>query len=73
MPFVYAGAAILHAGLFRRNPPGACMAMSPFVDRAAEAQGRLFEAFVSTACGMHVGTPEAVGEATEAAIVASAA
>ncbi len=67
-PFVYAGAAILAPALFKDPPPDA-FALTDMFARAAEA-GRLHGLRLEGRW-MHVGTPEAIGEA-EAAIAASA-
>ena len=69
VPFVYAGAAILSPKLFADAPSGA-FALTALFDRAEE-QGRLHGIRLEGAW-MHVGTPEAIGEA-ERAILASAA
>jgi N-acetyl-alpha-D-muramate 1-phosphate uridylyltransferase len=67
-PFVYAGAAILTPALFK-NPPPDAFSLTVLFARAA-AQGRLHGLRLEGRW-MHVGTPEAIGEA-EAAIEASA-
>ena len=67
-PFVYAGAAILSPALFKDAPQGE-FSLTDLFDRAAEA-GRLHGLRLE-GLWMHVGTPEAVGEA-EAAIRKSA-
>ncbi len=67
-PFVYAGAAILTPALFK-NPPPDAFALTELFARAA-GKGRLHGLRLEGRW-MHVGTPEAVGEA-EAAIRASA-
>jgi MurNAc alpha-1-phosphate uridylyltransferase len=67
-PFVYAGAAILSPALFDGAPEGE-FALTTLFERAAEA-GRLHGLRLE-GLWMHVGTPEAIGEA-EAAILASA-
>ena len=67
-PFVYAGAAILAPALFKDPPPDA-FALTDLFARAAE-KGRLHGLRLEGRW-MHVGTPEAIGEA-EAAIEASA-
>jgi MurNAc alpha-1-phosphate uridylyltransferase len=67
-PFVYAGAAILAPALFKDPPPDA-FALTELFARAAE-KGRLHGLRLEGRW-MHVGTPEAIGEA-EAAIKASA-
>jgi len=67
-PFVYAGAAILAPALFADAPAGE-FSLTDLFDRAAEA-GRLHGLRLE-GLWMHVGTPEAVGEA-EAAIRKSA-
>jgi MurNAc alpha-1-phosphate uridylyltransferase len=67
-PFVYAGAAILSPALFADAPQGE-FPLTDLFDRAAE-MGRL-RGLRLEGLWMHVGTPEAVGEA-EAAIRKSA-
>jgi MurNAc alpha-1-phosphate uridylyltransferase len=67
-PFVYAGAAILSPALFK-DPPTDAFALTVLFTRAAE-KGRLHGLRLEGKW-MHVGTPEAIGEA-EAAIKASA-
>ena len=67
-PFVYAGAAILSPRLFDGAPAGA-FSLTKLFNRAIE-QGRLYGMRLE-GLWMHVGTPEAIGEA-EAAIAASA-
>jgi MurNAc alpha-1-phosphate uridylyltransferase len=67
-PFVYAGAAILSPALFKGAPRGE-FSLTDLFDRAADA-GRLHGLRLE-GLWMHVGTPEAVGEA-EAAIRKSA-
>jgi MurNAc alpha-1-phosphate uridylyltransferase len=69
VPFVYAGVALLAPALFAAAPSGGFFLNSSF-ERAARA-GRLHGVRLD-GLWMHVGTPEAVGQA-EAAIVASAA
>jgi MurNAc alpha-1-phosphate uridylyltransferase len=66
-PFVYAGAAILSPRLFDRAPQGE-FALTDLFARAAQ-QGRLHGLRLE-GLWMHVGTPDAVGQA-EAAIRAS--
>ena len=66
-PFVYAGAAILSPALFKSAPQGKFSLTTLFLG-AAEA-GRL-SGLRLEGLWMHVGTPEAIGEA-EAAIKAS--
>jgi MurNAc alpha-1-phosphate uridylyltransferase len=66
-PFVYAGAAILSPALFKGAPQGKFSLTTLFM-RAADA-GRL-SGLRLEGLWMHVGTPEAIGEA-EAAIKAS--
>jgi MurNAc alpha-1-phosphate uridylyltransferase len=68
-PFVYAGAAILHPRLFARSPAGA-FSLNRHFDEAMEA-GRLFGVRLD-GLWLHVGTPEAIGEA-ELTIADSAA
>jgi len=67
-PFVYAGAAILSPALFKNAPAGE-FPLTDLFARAAE-QGRLHGLRLE-GLWMHVGTPEAIGQA-EAAISASA-
>jgi len=67
-PFVYAGAAILSPAMFNGAPPGE-FSLTDLFDRAADV-GRLHGLRLE-GLWMHVGTPEAVGEA-EAAIRKSA-
>jgi len=67
-PFVYAGAAILSPAMFKDAPQGE-FSLTDLFDRAAAA-GRLHGLRLE-GLWMHVGTPEAVGEA-EAAIRKSA-
>ena len=67
-PFVYAGAAILSPAMFNGAPQGE-FSLTDLFDRAAAA-GRLHGLRLE-GLWMHVGTPEAVGEA-EAAIRKSA-
>ena len=69
VPFVYAGAAILAPALFA-GAPGGAFALTALFDRAQEA-GRLHGLRLE-GTWMHVGTPDAIGEA-ESAILASAA
>lgn len=66
-PFVYAGAAILSPALFK-NPPPDAFPLTALFARAAE-KSRLHGLRLEGRW-MHVGTPEAIGEA-EAAIKAS--
>ena len=66
-PFVYAGAAMLRPELFKGAPEGA-FSLTALFDRAAAA-GRLHGLRLE-GVWMHVGTPEAIGQA-EAAIRAS--
>jgi MurNAc alpha-1-phosphate uridylyltransferase len=68
-PFAYAGAAILHPRLFEGCPEGA-FSLNLLFDRAIEA-GRLFGVRMD-GFWLHVGTPEAIGEA-ELSIADSAA
>jgi MurNAc alpha-1-phosphate uridylyltransferase len=68
-PFVYAGAAILHPRLFAASPQGA-FSLNLLFDRAMEA-GRLFGVRLD-GLWLHIGTPEAIGEA-EMTIADSAA
>jgi len=67
-PFVYAGAAILSPAMFKDAPQGE-FSLTDLFDRAANV-GRLHGLRLE-GLWMHVGTPEAVGEA-EAAIRKSA-
>ena len=67
-PFVYAGAAILSPRMFDGAPHGA-FSLTRLFNRAIE-RGRLYGLRLD-GLWMHVGTPEAIGEA-EAAIAASA-
>jgi MurNAc alpha-1-phosphate uridylyltransferase len=69
VPFVFAGAAILTPALFKDAPEGEFALTELF--RRAEEQGRLYGLRLEGAW-MHVGTPQAIGEA-ESAILASAA
>jgi MurNAc alpha-1-phosphate uridylyltransferase len=66
-PFVYAGAAILAPRLFNNAPQGAFSLAKLFARAAGE--GRLHGLRLD-GLWMHVGTPEAIGQA-EAAILAS--
>ena len=68
-PFVYAGAAILHPRLFAGCPDGA-FSLNGLFDKAAE-DGRLFGVRLD-GLWLHIGTPEAIGEA-ELTIADSAA
>ena len=69
VPFVYAGAAILHPRLFADTPPDA-FSLNLLFDRALDA-GRLFGVRLD-GLWLHIGTPEAIGEA-ELTIADSAA
>jgi MurNAc alpha-1-phosphate uridylyltransferase len=69
VPFVYAGAAILHPRLFADTPPDA-FSLNLLFDRAIQA-GRLFGVRLD-GLWLHIGTPEAIGEA-ELTIADSAA
>jgi MurNAc alpha-1-phosphate uridylyltransferase len=69
VPFVYAGAAILHPRLFNGCPPDA-FSLNLLFDRAMEA-GRLFGVRLD-GLWLHIGTPEAIAEA-ELTIADSAA
>jgi MurNAc alpha-1-phosphate uridylyltransferase len=69
VPFVYAGAAILHPRLFADAPQDA-FSLNLLFDRAMEA-GRLYGVRLD-GLWLHVGTPEAIGEA-ELTIADSAA
>ncbi|MDO9412153.1 MAG: nucleotidyltransferase family protein [Pseudolabrys sp.] len=62
-PFVYAGAAILSPALFKDAPQGA-FSLTKLFNRAIEA-GRL-HGLRMEGLWMHVGTPEAIGEAETA-------
>jgi MurNAc alpha-1-phosphate uridylyltransferase len=68
-PFAYSGAAILHPRLFADCPPGP-FSLNLLFDRALEA-GRLFGVRMDGQW-LHVGTPEAIGEA-ELSVADSAA
>ena len=68
-PFAYAGAAILHPRLFDGCPDGA-FSLNRLFDQAIEAE-RLFGVRMD-GLWLHVGTPEAIGEA-ELSIADSAA
>jgi MurNAc alpha-1-phosphate uridylyltransferase len=63
VPFVYAGAAVLSPGLFEGAPAGEFSLVKLF-DRATEA-GRLHGIRLE-GVWMHVGTPEAIGQAEDA-------
>lgn len=69
VPFAYAGAAILHPRLFEGCPEGP-FSLNRLFDKAIEA-GRLFGVRMD-GLWLHVGTPEAIGEA-EMSIADSAA
>jgi N-acetyl-alpha-D-muramate 1-phosphate uridylyltransferase len=69
VPFVYAGAAILHPRLFADAPRDA-FSLNLLFDRAIEA-GRLFGVRLD-GLWLHIGTPDAIGEA-ELTIADSAA
>jgi MurNAc alpha-1-phosphate uridylyltransferase len=60
VPFVYAGAAVLHPRLFANSPDGA-FSLNRLFDRAL-AEKRLFGLRLE-GLWMHVGTPEAIAEA----------
>jgi MurNAc alpha-1-phosphate uridylyltransferase len=68
-PFAYAGAAILHPRLFEGCPSGP-FSLNLLFDKAIEA-GRLFGVRMD-GFWLHVGTPEAIGEA-ELSVADSAA
>jgi MurNAc alpha-1-phosphate uridylyltransferase len=68
-PFAYAGAAILHPRLFADCPEGA-FSLNLLFNRAMEAD-RLFGVRLD-GMWLHIGTPEAIGEA-ELTIADSAA
>lgn len=61
-PFVYSGVAILQPSLFRDVPEGS-FSLNLLFDRAEQA-GRLFGLRLDGQW-LHVGTPEAIGEANE--------
>lgn len=63
VPFVFAGAAILHPRLFAQAPEGE-FPLTRLFDRAGAA-GRLFGLRLE-GVWMHVGTPEAIAEAEKA-------
>ncbi len=69
VPFVYAGAAILHPRLFKGAPEGR-FSMNHLFDKAIEAE-RFFGVRMD-GLWFHVGTPQAIGEA-ERTIADSAA
>ncbi len=69
VPFAYAGAAILHPRIFDGAPEGA-FSLNLLFDRAGEAE-RLFGVRMD-GVWLHVGTPEAIGDA-EMSIADSAA
>ncbi len=69
VPFAYAGAAILHPRIFEGAPDGP-FSLNLLFDKAAEAE-RLFGVRMD-GFWLHVGTPEAIGEA-EMSIADSAA
>lgn len=62
-PFVYSGVAMLHPRLFTDAPDGA-FSLNVLFDKAIEAD-RLFGVRMD-GIWLHVGTPEAIGEAEEA-------
>jgi MurNAc alpha-1-phosphate uridylyltransferase len=62
-PFVYAGAAILTPALFKDAPDGN-LSLTALFERAAQAH-RLHGLRLD-GLWMHVGTPEAIGEAERA-------
>lgn len=62
-PFVYAGASILHPRMFQDAPQGAFSLVTSF--EQAESRGRLFGLRMD-GTWMHVGTPEAIGDAEDA-------
>src|SRR5215468_7391318 len=68
VPFVYAGAAILSPALFKNAPSGE-FSLTALFERAADA--KRLHGLRLDGVWMHVGTPEAIGEA-EAAIRKSA-
>ena len=70
VPFTYSGAAILHPRLFAGAPEGEPFSLNLLFDRAIEAE-RLFGVRMD-GVWLHVGTPEAIGEA-EMSIADSAA
>ena len=61
-PFVYAGVGIVKASLFAEAPDGA-FRLAPYFFEAAAA-GRLYGHRLDGQW-LHVGTPEAIGEAEE--------
>jgi MurNAc alpha-1-phosphate uridylyltransferase len=63
VPFVYAGAAVLHPRLFTNAPAGAFSVTRSF--DAAEQSGRLYGLRLD-GTWMHVGTPEAIRQAEDA-------
>jgi MurNAc alpha-1-phosphate uridylyltransferase len=69
VPFVHAGAALVHPRLFEGCPPDA-FSMNVLFDKAIEA-GRLYGVRLD-GFWLHVGTPEAIAEA-EMTIADSAA
>ncbi len=69
VPFAYSGAAILHPRIFDGAPDGA-FSLNLLFDKAAESE-RLFGVRMD-GLWLHVGTPEAIGEA-EMSIADSAA
>jgi len=70
VPFAYSGAAILHPRLFADTPEDEPFSLNRLFDRAIEAE-RLFGVRMD-GVWLHVGTPEAIGEA-EMSIADSAA
>ncbi len=62
-PFAYAGAAIFDPAMFA-DPPGEVFSLNALFDRALERE-RLFGIRLD-GLWLHVGTPEAIGEAEEA-------
>jgi len=62
-PFAYAGAAIIDPAVFS-DPPGEVFSLNAIFDRALERE-RLFGIRLD-GLWLHVGTPEAIGEAEEA-------
>ena len=70
VPFAYSGAAILHPRLFSDTPENEPFSLNLLFDRAIEAE-RLFGVRMD-GLWLHVGTPEAIGEA-EMSIADSAA
>lgn len=68
-PFVYAGAAITHPGVFKDTPEGP-FSFNLLFDRAI-AEGRLYGMRMEGQW-LHVGTPEAIDQAEEAIALSAA-